>query len=118
WHKLLLALYLNFTRQQELMSPRLKMLREVVGQSFQGEIPAWFKTRYRDLACPMLKWWSMLMTNIRMLVLFALLFISQPVYSFCFELIPFNLLFVYLLFREGNMAGSLLKVVASPQSST
>ena len=49
------------------------------------------------------------MTNIRMLMLFALLFISQPVYYFWFELIPLDLLFVYLLFRQEKMAGSLLK---------
>jgi hypothetical protein len=118
WHKLLLALYLNFTRQQEILAPRLKMLRKVVGQSFQGEIPGWFRTRYRNLASPMLKWWGLLMTNIRMLVLFALLFISQPVYFFWFELIPLNLLFVYLVFREENMAESLLKTVENPQSPT
>ena len=109
WHKLLLALYLNFTRQQEMLAPRLKMLRDVVAQLFQGKIPDWLRTRYRNLAGPMLKWWGLLMTNIRMLVLFALLFISQPVYYFWFELIPLNLLFVYLLFRQEKMAGSLLK---------
>ena len=109
WHKLLLALYLNFTRQQEMLAPRLKMLREFVSESFHGGIPEWLRTRYRDLARPMLKWWGLLMTNIRMLVLFALLFIGQPVYYFWFELIPLNLLFAYLLFRQGKMAGSLLK---------
>jgi hypothetical protein len=109
WHKLLLALYLNFTRQQEMLAPRLKMLRDVVAQLFQGKIPDWLRTRYRNLARPMLKWWGLLMTNIRMLVLFALLFISQPVYYFWFELIPLNLLFVYLLFRQEKMAGSVLK---------
>ena len=109
WRKLLLALYLNFTRQQEMLAPRLKMLRDVVAQLFQGKIPDWLRTRYRNLAGPMLKWWGLLMTNIRMLVLFALLFISQPVYYFWFELIPLNLLFVYLLFRQEKMAGSLLK---------
>ena len=109
WQKLLLALYLNFTRQQEMLAPRLKMLRDVVGQLFHSGIPDWLRTRYRNLAGPMLKWWGLLMTNIRMLVLFALLFISQPVYYFWFELIPLNLLFVYLLFRQEKMAGSLLK---------
>src|SRR6266403_1877734 len=29
WHKFLLALYLNFTRQQEMLSPDLKKMREV-----------------------------------------------------------------------------------------
>ena len=111
WQKLLLALYLNFTRQQEMLAPRLKRLRDLVGQLFHSGIPDWLRTRYRNLARPMLKWWRLLMTNIRMLVLFALLFISQPVYYFWFELIPLNLLFVYLLFRQEKMAGSLLKML-------
>jgi len=118
WRKLLLALYLNFTRQQEMLAPRLKMLRDVGAQLFHGEIPDSLRTRYRNLARPMLKWWRLLMTNIRMLVLFALLFISQPVYYFWFELIPLNLLFVYLLFRQEKMAGSLLKIAESGQNST
>ncbi len=118
WHKLLLALYLNFTRQQEMLAPRLKMLRDVISQLFQSKIPDWLRTRYRNLAGPMLKWWGLLMTNIRMLVLFALLFISQPVYYFWFELIPLNLLFVYLLFRQEKMAGSLLKITEISQNSS
>ena len=117
WQKLLLALYLNFTHQQEMLAPRLKMLRDVVGQLFHRGIPDWLRTRYRNLACPMLKWWRLLMTNIRMLVLFALLFVSQPVYYFWFELIPLNLLFVYLLFRQEKMAGSLLHIAESGQNS-
>ena len=117
WQKLLLALYLNFTRQQEMLAPRLKTLRDVVRQLFHGEIPDRLRTRYRDLARPMLKWWRLLMTNVRMLVLFALLFISQPVYYFWFELIPLNMLFVYLLFRQEKMAESLLKIAESSQNS-
>ena len=117
WQKLLLALYLNFTRQQEMLAPRLKMLRDVVARLFQSEIPDWLRTRYQSLARPMLKWWGLLMTNVRMLVLFALLFISQPVYYFWFELIPLNLLFVYLLFRQEKMAGSLLKIAEVGQNS-
>src|SRR4030095_756909 len=115
--KLLLVLYLNFTRQQEMLAPRLKMLRDVVGQLFHSGIPDWLRTRYRNLAYPMLKWWRLLMTNIRMLVLLRFLSISQPVYYCWFELIPLNLLFVYLLFRQDNMAESLLKVVESAENS-
>jgi phosphatidylglycerophosphate synthase len=116
WQKLLLALYLNFTRQQEMLAPRLKTLRDVVRQLFHGGIPDGLRTRYRDLAHPMLKWWRLLMTNIRMLVLFALLFIGQPAYYFWFELIPLNLLFVYLLFRQEDMAESLLEIAESSQN--
>jgi phosphatidylglycerophosphate synthase len=111
WRKLLLALYLNFTRQQEMLAPRLKTLRDLVRKLFHGEIPDRVRTRYRDLASPMLKWWGLLMTNVRMLVLFALLFIGQPAYYFWFELIPLNLLFIYLLCRQENMAESVLKAL-------
>jgi phosphatidylglycerophosphate synthase len=117
WQKLLLALYLNFTRQQEMVGPRLKTLRDVASRLFHSEIPGWFRARYRNLARPMLMWWGLLMTNIRMLVLFALLFIGQPVYYFWFELIPLNLLFVYLVLRQENMADSLLNVIESAQNS-
>jgi hypothetical protein len=117
WDKLLLALYLNFTRQQEMLAPRLKTLSEVAGKLFHNEIPVWLSTRYRDLASPTLKWWRLLMTNIRMLVLFGLLFVSQPIYYFWFELIPLNFLFVYLLFRQEKMAESLLKLAETSKNS-
>ena len=54
WNKFLLALYLNFTRQQEMLAPQLKKLRDLIGQLFQGEIPNWLRTRYRNLASPTL----------------------------------------------------------------
>ena len=110
WDKLLLALYLNFTRQQEMLAPHLKKLRETAADLFQGKIPAWLRARYRNLAGPMLKWWGLLMTNTRMLVLFAVLLMGQPIYFFWFELIPLNLLFVYLIFREESMAESMQEV--------
>jgi hypothetical protein len=117
WHKLLLALYLNFTRQQEMLAPRVKALRALAARLFHNEIPDEVRTRYRNLARPMLKWWGLLMTNVRMLVLFALLFLSQPVYYFWFELIPLNLLFVCLLFREEKMARLMLNAIESGRNS-
>src|SRR5256885_12773176 len=90
WRKLLLALYLNFTRQQEMLAPRLKTLRDLVRKSFHGEIPDRVRTRYRDLAGPMLKWWGLLMPIFRFLVLFALLSVTNPVYYSWFNLFPPN----------------------------
>ncbi len=110
WNKFLLALYLNFTRQQEMLAPHLKKLRDTTSQLFHGEIPSWLRTRYRNLVSPTFRWWRLLMTNTRMLVLFALLFIGQPIYYFWFEFIPLNLLFVYLIIRQENMSESLLEV--------
>jgi hypothetical protein len=113
WDKLLLALYLNFTRQQELLAPHLKQLREMSLGLFNRALPLWLSQRYRDSAGETFKWWGLLMTNSRMLVLFVLLFVGQPVYYFWFEVIPLNLLFVYLLMRQEKMAESLLEFALS-----
>jgi len=117
WDKFLLALYLNFTLQQEMLAPRLKKLRETASAVFHGRIPGWLEQRYRDAACHMLKWWRLLMTNTRMLVLFLVLFLGQPVYYFWFELIPLNVLFVYLIVRQEKMAKSLLEAVEDSKHS-
>jgi CDP-alcohol phosphatidyltransferase len=111
WDKLLIALYLNFTLQQELLAPRLKKLSDTANAIFHGQIPGWLEQRYRDAAGHMLKWWRLLMTNTRMLVLFLLLFLGQPVYYFWFELIPLNLLFAFLIARQEKMANSLEQLV-------
>ena len=117
WDKLLLALYLNFTRQQEMLAPQLKKLRETTGELFHEKIPAWLEQGYRNSAGGMFKWWGLLMTNSRMLVLFALLFLGQPIYYFWFELIPLNVLFICLLVRQEKMAESLEHLVMTPRHS-
>ena len=117
WDKLLLALYLNFTLQQEMLAPSLKRLRETANRAFHDRIPGWLEQRYRDAAGHTLKWWRLLMTNTRMLVLFLVLFLGQPVYYFWFELIPLNLLFVYLIVRQEKMAQSLEQLVVTRRSA-
>jgi hypothetical protein len=115
WDKLLLGLYLNFTLQQEMLAPCLKKLRETANTAFHERIPGWLEQRYREAAGNMLKWWRLLMTNTRMLVLFVLLFLGQPVYYFWFELVPLNVLFLYLIACQETMAKSLEQfVVAQP----
>ena len=114
WHKFLLALYLNFTRQQEMLSPHLRRLREISNRSFAHEIPEWFRSRYQRSARPMFKLWGLLMTNTRMLLLFILLFIGQPVWYFWIEVTVFNVLLAYLIYRQENMSQSLLEL-ATPR---
>jgi hypothetical protein len=117
WDKILLALYVNFTLQQEMFAPHLKKLRETANTAFRGRIPGWLEQRYRDAAGHMLKWWRLLMTNTRMLVLFVVLFLGQPVYYFWFELIPLNVLFVYLIVRQEKMAKSLVEAAEDSKHS-
>jgi hypothetical protein len=117
WDKLLLALYLNFTLQQELLAPGLKRLGRAATRLFHGKVPSWLEQRYRDAASPMLRLWRLLMTNTRMLVLFLSLFIGKPVYYFWFELIPLNVLLVYLIARQEKMVAPLERLVVAQERS-
>jgi hypothetical protein len=117
WDKMLIALYLNFTLQQEMLAPCLKKLSETANKAFHGRIPGWLEKRYRNLAGHTLTWWRLLMTNTRMLVLFLVLFLGQPVYYFWFELIPLNVLFLYLIARQEKMAESLEDLLMTQQRS-
>jgi len=115
WNKCLLALYLNFTRQQEMLAPKLNRLRQAVARLSPPELPERLRARYAASAKPMFKLWGFLMTNTRMLVLFALLFIGQPVWYFWVELTVFNFLLIYLLVREQSMSQRLLEDVFAPR---
>jgi phosphatidylserine synthase len=113
WTKFLLALYLNFTRQQEMLSPHLTRLREVSYRSFPHQIPESFSTRYRISAGPMFKLWGLLMTNARMLVLFIFLFLGQPIWYFWVEVTILNMLLAYLIHRQETMSQSLMELATT-----
>jgi len=113
WPKFLLALYLNFTRQQEMLSPHLTRLRKVSYQSFPHQIPESFSTRYRISARPMFKLWGLLMTNTRMLILFIFLFLGQPIWYFWAEVTILNMLFAYLIHRQETMSQSLMELATT-----
>jgi len=111
WQKFLLALYLNFTRQQEMISPDLKSLRDLVDQLFHEEIPEWFAAQYRNAARPAFKFWGVLMTNTRMFLLFAVMLVDRSSWFFWVEITIFNLVLIYLLFQQRNMCRSLLGII-------
>jgi phosphatidylglycerophosphate synthase len=118
WSKFLLAVYWNYTRQQEMLMPRLSSLRDAGERLFSHEIPLWLRTDYRASAEPALRWWRLLMTNARMLILFFVLLISQPIWYFWAELIPFNLLFIYLILRQEKMSRSFLRELTTRSNLT
>lgn len=117
WKKFLLVLYLNFTRQQEMISPVLKKFRETVDRLFHEQIPEWLTAQYRNAARPAFKFWGVLMTNTRMFLLFAVLLLNRPAWFFWVEITVFNLLLIYLLFRQRRMCRSLLEMMTQPHQA-
>ena len=109
WQKILLALYLNFTRQQEMVSWALRKFRETVDRIFNGQTPDRLAAQYRDAARPAFKFWGILMTNSRMLVLFTVLLVDRPAWFFWVEITIFNFLLACLLYAQERMCRSLLQ---------
>jgi phosphatidylglycerophosphate synthase len=117
WQKVLLALYLNFTSQQELFAPGLQRLHQMTERAFSEEIPLWLRDGYSQLARPFLAWWRLLMTNTRMLLLFLLLLIGRPIWYFWIEVSLFNFLLVYLLWQQANALRSLVQLVTARRAA-
>lgn len=102
--KLGLRNYLNYTRQQEALSPNLLRLRLAT----RGGIPEWLPQEYRTDCKPLVKWCNCLATNPRMLILLAFLLLGQPVWYFAIELTVLNVVLVYVLLRHDVIFRSLL----------
>lgn len=104
WKKFLLRLYLNYTKQQEWLAPRLSELQRRAAQTNDPAIaPA-----YREACRPLLKWGNLLATNPRMILLFALLFLGRPTWYFAIELTLLNLVLALLLWEENDICRQLL----------
>jgi len=117
WPKFLLRLYLNAMHEQEFLLPGVKRLHEITERDFGGVAPVAFQSRYASLARPTFKWWSLLMTNTRMLLLFVLFLIHQPIWFFWFEIVIGNLLLLYLIFRQQKISTSLLQFLTTQKQS-
>ena len=118
WQKMMLALYINFTWQQEVLSPKLRRLRDLTEQEFPSDVPDDLREHYRQSARPMLRWWGLLMTNTRMFFLFLFLGLDRPTWFFWLEITILNLLLLVLIVRQENMSSSLVHDLTQPQTVT
>ena len=114
WLKLLLGLHLNVTREQEFLLPGIKRLNEQADQLGAGGVPGPFRLLYVTLARPTFKWWGLLMTNSRMLLLLSLFLVRQPVWFFWAEVSVANALLVLLILRQQRISEAVVQLL-TPQ---
>ncbi len=103
WSKFLLLLHRNHTRQQEMLAPRLHRLRRVMAERV-AMVP-----RFLAQAKSTFKWWGFLMSNTRMMILFAALLLGRPSSFFWIEATIFNLVLIVLVIRQERMSSRLLR---------
>jgi phosphatidylglycerophosphate synthase len=115
--KILLAVYLDYTKKQERYSRNFQNLRRTVAARFGENIPAWFADEYRALNKPLMKYYAILTTNTRMIVMsLAVLADVVPVY-FLTEIVLLNLLVIYVTRRQEGYSAGLLQRVAESGSA-
>jgi hypothetical protein len=114
--KLLLKLHLGYVTEQEMLCPCLARLEEAGRRNFVKGVPEAFQDRYRQANRSMINFFFLLRTNARMLLLFLLLFVGQPVWYFCVELIVLNLLLAVLASRQNGICRKLEPLVTSHAS--
>jgi hypothetical protein len=111
--KLLLKLHLGYVAEQEMLCPCLARLEDAARRIFMSKVPQSFQDRYRQANRTMISFFFLFRTNTRMLLLFLLLFVGQPIWYFLVELIALNTLLVVLATRQNAICRGLEPLVIS-----
>jgi hypothetical protein len=117
FEKLLRKLHLGYVTEQEMLCPCLVRLEKTVRRTFADGVPPTFRDRYRQTNRAMINFFFLFRTNARMLLLFLLLLVGQPVWYFAIELTALNLLLVVLAYRQNAICRELEPLVTSHVSA-
>jgi phosphatidylglycerophosphate synthase len=107
--KIAMRLYLNYTAEQQAFSKAFQILRKKIDETFRGDIPASFSEEYRRLNKPLLKYYSMLAVNLRIIVLCTSILIDHPTLYFWFEAIVLNAVAFALIRNQGKRSLQLVR---------
>ena len=106
---------LSYTRQQEVFAPNLLKLR----LALRGGAPTWMQSEFRAHCLPLVKWCNALATNPRILVLFVVLLLGQPIWYFAIEVTLMNVILASIMLRHERIFASLYaRVVEGSQPPT
>lgn len=102
--KIMMAFYLNYTSQQEKLSPCLQRLMNRVRECFGDRIPQGFCDEFRARNRPLMKYTNILTFNTRAVALFVSLFLHRPWLYFVFELSVLNVMLVYMILKQESIS--------------
>lgn len=109
--KILMRIYLNYTVQQETFSRNFQKLRKRAEENFGQSVPSWFADEYRHLNKPLMKYYAILTTNTRMIVMsVALLTDLVPAY-FITEIIVINAIMIAVTLYQERLSAGLVEMI-------
>lgn len=104
WNKLMVGFYRNYTRQQELLSPKLQRLMGLVRRSYNDDLPRWLVTEFRAMNKPLMKYTNIIQFNTRVIFLFGCLFLNKVWWYFLFDVIVLNGIMIYMIIKQENVS--------------
>ncbi|MCU7494132.1 MAG: CDP-alcohol phosphatidyltransferase family protein [Ignavibacteria bacterium] len=104
-------LYLNYTREQEMISPKFSELRQKTEEFFDGILPQRLSQMYSEYTFRQIKFYNILTTNTRMICLFVSLIIGIPWIYFAFEILVLNGLLLHVVIYHEMASDSVLKKI-------
>jgi hypothetical protein len=116
--KILLRAYLNYTTQQEALSRNFQKLKRRAVELFGADIPGWFSDEYRLLNKPLMKYYAILTTNTRMIVMAAAVLIDFVPLYFLTEVVVINLIMVAVTLRQEKISAGLLALIDRKTNAT
>jgi len=102
--KIMMAFYLNYTNQQEMLSPALQRFMGCVRNRFGDDLPQWLRDEFRMKNKPLMKYTNMLTFNTRIIALFISLFLHRPWIYFVFELTLLNIMLLYMILKQESIS--------------
>ncbi|MDE6145810.1 MAG: CDP-alcohol phosphatidyltransferase family protein, partial [Muribaculaceae bacterium] len=89
---------------QEKRTPAMQCMRTALSKKYpDGNLPQAFRSQFRPLSLPLMKYTNILSFNWRSITLFISLFLGMPWLYFAAELTIFNGILVYMVCRHESI---------------
>ena len=106
--KIMLRFYLNYTVEQEAFSKNFQALRKRVEKQYGIAIPGWLSEECRRLNKPLMKYYAILTTNTRMIIMALCVILDQVPLYFLIEVLGINLVMVIVTWHQERLSARLL----------
>lgn len=103
--RIIMRLYLIYTRCQEHFTPKAIAYRRMTAESYPDKLRA----KFRQGSLPLMKYTNILTFNWRSIAIAVTLLGGAPWVYFAIEIVVFNALLIYMMWRHERLCASLVK---------
>lgn len=107
--KFLMRVYINYTIEQEYFSKKSINLITFVSRQFSDQLPAEIPKMFREKNKKLIKYYNILTTNTRMMVLFLSILTGYLQLYFIFEISILNILLIWVVYKHEQNSQEILE---------